>query len=616
MGKSNTTAEKSKERVASSPLSDNNNNNNNNNAEDDRAACCLCHCGLDYSGREAFFEEDRRKELEEYEAQALDSDDSSDDTPYYQATDPYVPEHLYDPANALVYCDGCNRMYHQKCHFVPLMVVPRGTWHCLVCSTQKELTTTRTSAHNKNKHKNKGTTKEAIFTKAELKRVFQAPPPPAKLQHYLSVAAENNINKTNGREAQQKITVPSKTPSSSSPISLSYHTAAEIKWEVATRRAKAMLWYKTLTQSVPSSIQSQMSNWRQAQTALETLTRTKQNRQHFLEQQSQINRRGSQELAQTLVKMAGAKYKMRQMIQNLEHIRINPEFHHQQIRLWCNSEKRKNKNNTDIAAAAATDTATGPTMATSSSNSSESSKDFIDRIVFPFGLFPARSIPRTAEIDDIVDDDDDDIIVSHQPDNKDNAQSRATKRRKKVGGDDDIPREIITNGTSKKNVKTNKKEDFRANGLKKNTNNEKTNGKKKSGKVTMMIGDKSKDISGANNDSDSSSGVSLDDAKCCICLIGDATDENDLLLCDGLGCCRAYHMECLEPIVSLEELEGKDNEDWFCPLCSSLANCMHTIQSYYMGEEWDHRREDRAIAKAKKEAANKKLLLLTRLVFP
>lgn len=48
---------------------------------------------------------------------------------------------------------------------------------------------------------------------------------------------------------------------------------------------------------------------------------------------------------------------------------------------------------------------------------------------------------------------------------------------------------------------------------------------------------------------------------CCLCQCGrgDADGEDDILLCDGLGCGRALHMQCLEvtplspPLTSLVE---------------------------------------------------------------
>ena len=84
-------------------------------SEEEEAACCLCHCGVDCSDRALFFAKDRKLELEE------------DEDYYFGLDDPYLDgEKFYDRNNALVYCDTCNRLYHQKCHFVPLLVVPRG----------------------------------------------------------------------------------------------------------------------------------------------------------------------------------------------------------------------------------------------------------------------------------------------------------------------------------------------------------------------------------------------------------------------------------------------------------------------------------------------------------
>ena len=99
-----------------------NGSHSNKSSEDDdeveEAACCLCHCGVDCSDRALFFSKDRQKELD-------DNDDEENDY-YFTMEDPYLDERLYDPHNALVYCDSCSRLFHQKCHFVPLLVVPRA----------------------------------------------------------------------------------------------------------------------------------------------------------------------------------------------------------------------------------------------------------------------------------------------------------------------------------------------------------------------------------------------------------------------------------------------------------------------------------------------------------
>jgi hypothetical protein len=67
-------------------------------------------------------------------------------------------------------------------------------------------------------------------------------------------------------------------------------------------------------------------------------------------------------------------------------------------------------------------------------------------------------------------------------------------------------------------------------------------------------------------------------------MIGDATDENDVILCDGQNCHRAFHMKCVFPAVSEQEL-GDENEDWFCPLCSGISNLMGETHDLCIGME-------------------------------
>jgi len=79
-----------------------------------------------------------------------------------------------------------------------------------------------------------------------------------------------------------------------------------------------------------------------------------------------------------------------------------------------------------------------------------------------------------------------------------------------------------------------------------------------------------------SKDDDDSDMLSLDDLKCCIFFKGDATDENDFLMCDGEGCFRAHHMHCLPTTLTQEEAKAKD--DWFCPLCTTMATPLNSLQ--------------------------------------
>jgi hypothetical protein len=106
-------------------------------------------------------------------------------------------------------------------------------------------------------------------------------------------------------------------------------------------------------------------------------------------------------------------------------------------------------------------------------------------------------------------------------------------------------------------------------------------------------------------ETDDDSGISLDELVCCICMESYATDENDLVLCDGNGCFRAYHQHCVKPAIRLTEDE---EDDWFCPRCSGQAELLHHVQCEFIGDEWEQRRihrqliaEDRNAGKSKKK---------------
>lgn len=56
-------------------------------------------------------------------------------------------------------------------------------------------------------------------------------------------------------------------------------------------------------------------------------------------------------------------------------------------------------------------------------------------------------------------------------------------------------------------------------------------------------------------------------ASCCVCGGGDATDDNDLALCDR--CNRGFHQRCHRPPVLTF---GREDENWFCADCVQALN--------------------------------------------
>ena len=88
------------------------------------------------------------------------------------------------------------------------------------------------------------------------------------------------------------------------------------------------------------------------------------------------------------------------------------------------------------------------------------------------------------------------------------------------------------------------------------------------------------------DDASNSSGVSLDNLRCACCLESSASDENDLLLCDGLGCYRAFHMQCLQPKLTPDEVATDENEHWFCPLCTAHGELVHFAHREFLGDDF------------------------------
>eukprot|EP00980_Cylindrotheca_fusiformis_P013490 scaffold3440_cov99-Cylindrotheca_fusiformis.AAC.1 len=389
---------------------------------EEEAACCLCHSGIDCSDRALFFVKDRKKEIEE-----------EHEDYYFQLDDPYLPEPLYDANNALVYCDSCDRMYHQKCHFVPILKLPAGDWNCLLCAMK---------VNND-------------------KTLFASPP------------------------------VPSSKPK-------------ELAFEYSSRAKKAQLWQQQL-RSVKTFLSSQASNIRLAQAAMDTYTSTKRNRAMILASKSQ-------ELAQTLLRMTTGKFKMRQALKSLEDYRTSPSntINANLLVDWCEKYPKHMHH------------------------------------AVPHGLEPflkhCRTIPRTREMKqaEVVVQTVDNPVPPSIPAEIHCSSPTTTTATNGANG----KKAILSTATTKPQTKN------------KNGENKKPNG---------------------DDDNDNDSGVTLDDLQCCICFVGDCTDDNDVILCDGEGCYRAYHMKCIQPAVKPEDVQNED-EDWFCPMCSSISNWTHQMQ--------------------------------------
>jgi len=215
---------------------------------DSHICCCLCYCAVDFSDRQAFYE----------------SNDDDDKKPKPRL----LPKHLYDAQNALVLCDSCDRPYHQRCHFVPVISLPRGDWHCLLCSKQPQDTTT-------NNNKKKKPTKLSPTTLD----VYPFPP---------------------------------KHPDGNNIL---VNVTAQQEWEFASRDLKALAWKREFAR-LQRALSLQLQNIRLAQDTIRSHTTTTSRKSHCMV----IHPLKSQELCQSVHRLATCKLRIRQWLQSLEKV--------------------------------------------------------------------------------------------------------------------------------------------------------------------------------------------------------------------------------------------------------------------------------------------------------
>ncbi|GKY91092.1 hypothetical protein MPSEU_000082000 [Mayamaea pseudoterrestris] len=503
------------------------NDDDDDEASLDIGACCLCHCCLDFSDRAAFFQQDRMEDYDEKEKEEVSSQSSF----YFRPTDPYLPATLYDPCNALVYCDSCDRLYHQKCHFVPLLLLPRGSWHCLLCQTQRE-----------QDHRDKQHTKQQRGGK-RMKRTSQQP------THVFRYDALFRSPPTQ-------------------PFDLIH--AQEVAWELSAAHAKALL-YKQQFAKLRQYLQTQLANHRQAATALDALTSTRRNRNYFLQHTNNSKRPISQELVQVLMKLCSAKWNIRKLLLNVEAIRRSTPTAYQLLE-------------------------------EASLKLDETNHDFVVRVLFPFGidLLQYRRVePRTSEMrlhasDDALNDAAAKCVATpdstisnhyHQPIPEEIAIVGGTIASSLVAAKI-TTRKGLRDGRLASTASSNAAPEIHSNNHHLCHANHHWAKKMLKEKITAA-GD------------DDASGVSLEDLQCCVCLSYEATDDNDMVLCDGRGCYRAYHQDCVVPRVTIDESD--DENDWFCPICVGIAELVGFVQGEYMGDDWEQRRHALAIEGGRKK---------------
>ncbi|KAI8112291.1 hypothetical protein M9434_003614 [Picochlorum sp. BPE23] len=80
--------------------------------------------------------------------------------------------------------------------------------------------------------------------------------------------------------------------------------------------------------------------------------------------------------------------------------------------------------------------------------------------------------------------------------------------------------------------------------------------------------------------------LDADSIFCGKCLKSDSTDDNDIILCDGI-CDRAYHMKCIFPPLDASVLEDTSDEGWLCPACDRKIDMIDEINDEF-GTDYDY----------------------------
>lgn len=72
----------------------------------------------------------------------------------------------------------------------------------------------------------------------------------------------------------------------------------------------------------------------------------------------------------------------------------------------------------------------------------------------------------------------------------------------------------------------------------------------------------------------------FEEVHCSRCGSTEIEQDNDILLCDSIGCHRAYHQQCQTPVVLTANIPVGE-EPWFCEVCLAVFECLKSINSVF-----------------------------------
>ncbi|KAL3816471.1 hypothetical protein ACHAXA_009896 [Cyclostephanos tholiformis] len=574
--------------------------------EYDDVACCLCKCAVDFSDKSFFAKPSNSNE-------DVEDDDVSPTEPIGEDVDEctsrdgdgkstrsidaevdndkkhsvLLPYRFYDPGNALILCDGpahakarkrgndgkgqsreeyrCDRAYHQRCHFVPVLSIPRGPWRCLICRYRDEDYNTKERASRKVKGGSSGERERVTLTDSELNAIFRCVPicPPMSSRDDESSMVNRDRMEVVSRSDEEEMpsvenckTIPNAESSMNPNIKgiVEYNEESsrctdiapdktehdykivklERRFEALSAHMKAHLLHAELTVRSRGIIKSSLSTIRTAEHSLRSITETAKARKALAERIESQELGLPQELCQCVMRIAASKMRVRELILNLECvIRAIPQRHDvsnviqslnvpnpctaeedmddgtttdvcdpiSELMKWYLQQSLSGTNANKEAHVIDATTATAADAATLFDEMKINDNKIRDSLLY---LFPEGTLKRRR----------------HEP------RTGEAHINKETRGEDDS---CVTS-------------------------------------------------------------ISLDDLVCWNCHGSHATDENDMILCDGIGCYRSFHMKCVEPQLSYDDVHKntsrEEDDDWFCPLCTATANLTHFAQMEYLGDDY------------------------------
>lgn len=494
--------------------------------------CCICRCSVDYSEREQFdwpsasqqhpTKEQEQKGEQEKEDLIMhnvchqdmsdhgenkdgrekeirpscasvksEDDDTSQESDFYGVK---LPVGAYDPNNALVICDGegCNRCFHQRCHFVPILSVPRGKWYCLICQYKK----TRWKKHPTTSRKSVGGGKN----QNKLQNIMQHPVGETwNLFHDLSMEELDQIYRVGPRMLDED----DGASNGNNSVGM---TLLEERFEYHSAQMKAELLRKS-SQQLVKMIDHYLSSMRLCQNSIRALTEANRRTRNAIIEKYTNTKQLPQELVQNVKRLADCKLKLRQVMNTLQ-VFIHNKNDRKYLEEWCIEGKKGGFSNANAK------------------------------------IWSTRPRLNDPPVPAVI------SLESQQEEN--------------------IERDSFNNDA----IQNNNELDIDALEAKLFV------GQPVRSEPRFDIKDYDADADSNNND-DFESEDPTNKIKCCMCFSGHVEDNNDVLMCDGEHCFRAFHMKCCAPHVTQRMLDEDENGVWFCPYCVCFAKTIHYIENEY-----------------------------------